>query len=245
MKFPLWRRREKDIEEEIQTHLKMAMRDRMERGETAEQAKNSVLREFGNVGLIKEVTRDMWGWRSLEQLTQDLRFGVRMLARRPGFTLVAIITLALGIGANTAIFSVVNTVLLQPLPYEDPDRLVMVWEDGSQQGFPRNSVSAANYVDWRDQNQVFEGMAIIGRMNFNLTGAGEPERIDGRRVSANLFDLIGVKPHLGRAFFLEEDQPGANRVVIMSHGLWQRRFASDMNITGKSITLNGESFTVV
>src|SRR5215210_4952784 len=141
MKFPLWRRREKDIEEEIQTHLRMAIRDRMERGETAEQARNSVLREFGNVGLIKEVTRDMWGWRTLEQLAQDLRFGARMLAKRPGFTLVAIITLGLGIGANTAIFSVVNTVLLQPLPYKDSDRVMMVWEENTRQGFPRNSLA--------------------------------------------------------------------------------------------------------
>jgi putative ABC transport system permease protein len=244
MRFPLWRR-ENDLEQEIQTHLKMAMRDRMERGETAEQAKNAVLREFGNVGLIKEVTRDMWGWRSFEQLAQDLRFGVRMLTKHPGFTLVAVITLALGIGANTAIFSVVNTVLLRPLPYKDPNRLVMVWEDAAQQGFPRNSTTPANFIDWRDQNQVFEGMAALGRQSFNLTGVGEPEKIEGRRVSANLFDLLGVEPQLGRAFLREEDQPGANRVVIMSHGLWQRRFGSDINIIGKPLTLNGESFTVV
>jgi putative ABC transport system permease protein len=151
MRFPLWRR-EKDLDEEIQVHLKMAMRDRMERGETAKESKSSVLREFGNVGLIKEVTRDMWGWRSLEQLAQDLRFGVRMLAKRPGFTLLAVITLALGIGANTAIFSVVNIVLLQPLPYKETDRLVMVWEDAAQQRFPRNSTTPANFIDWRDQN---------------------------------------------------------------------------------------------
>jgi predicted permease len=246
MRFPLWRRRQdEDLEEEIQAHLRMAMRDRMERGETAEQAKNAVLREFGNVGLIKEVTRDMWGWRSLEQLAQDLRFGVRMLTKRPGFTLVAIITLALGIGANTAIFSVVNTILLQPLPYKDADRLVMIWEDGTQQGFPRNSTTPANFIDWRDQNQVFEGMAALGRESFNLTGTGEPEKIDGRRVSANLFDLLGVEPHLGRAFLPEEDQPGGSRVVIMGHGLWQRRFGSDTDIIGKPLNLNGESFTVV
>jgi putative ABC transport system permease protein len=246
MRFPLWRRgREEDLEEEIQTHLKMAMRDRMERGETAEQARRSTLREFGNVGLIKEVTRDMWGWRSIEELAQDLRFGGRMLAKRPGFTLVAIITLALGIGANTAIFSVVNTVLLRPLSYKEPDRLMMVWEDASQQGFPRNSTTPANFIDWRDQNQVFEGMAALGRESFNLTGAGEPEKIDGRRVSATLFDLLGVEPQLGRAFLREEDQPGGNRVVIISHGLWQRRFGSDVNIVGKPLTLNGESLTVV
>jgi predicted permease len=246
MRFPLWRRRQdEDLEEEIQSHLKMAMRDRMDRGETAEEAKNSALREFGNVGLIKEVTRDMWGWRSLEQLAQDLRFGARVLAKRPGFTLVAIITLALGIGANTAIFSVVNTVLLQPLPYKDADRLVMVWEDASQQGFPHNSTTPANFIDWREQNRVFEGMAAIGRESFNLTGVGEPEKIDGRRVSANLFDLLGVEPHLGRAFLPEEDRPGAGRVVILSYGLWQRRFGSDINIIEKPLTLNGEIFTVV
>jgi putative ABC transport system permease protein len=244
MRFPLWRR-DKDLEEEIQSHLNMAMRDRMERGETAEEARNSVLREFGNIGLIKEVTRDMWGWRSLEQLTHDLRFGMRMLTKRPGFTLVAIITLALGIGANTAIFSVVNTVLLQPLPYKDPDRLVMVWEDDTRHGYPRDTPAAANYIDWRDQNQVFEGMAAIADLSFNLTGIGEPERIDGNRVSANLFDLLGVEPQLGRAFSPEEDQPGGNRVVIMSHGLWQRRFGSDINIIGTPLTLNGVSFTVI
>jgi putative ABC transport system permease protein len=157
----------------------------------------------------------------------------------------AVITLALGIGANTAIFSVVNTVLLQPLPFKESDRLVIVWEEGTAQGFPRNSVSASNYIDWRDQNQVFEGMSILGRMNFNLTGVGEPERIDGRRVSANLFDLLGVQPRLGRAFLPEEDQPGSNRVVVLSHGLWQRRFGSNANIIGQPLTLNGQSFTVV
>jgi putative ABC transport system permease protein len=244
MRFPPWRRRD-ELEEEIQTHLKMAISDRMERGETAEQAKNSVLREFGNVDLVMEVTRDMWGWRSLEQLIQDLRFGTRMLAKRPGFTLVAIITLALGIGVNTAIFSVVNTVLIQPLPYKDPERLVMVWEDDTKGGYPRDTPTAANYIDWRDQNQVFEGMSAIDELSFNLTGVGDPERIDGRQVSANLFDLLGVEPHLGRSFLSEEDQPGGNRVVILSYGLWQRRFGSDINILGTPLTLNSQSYTVV
>lgn len=245
MKFPRWRQREKDIEEELQSHIQMAIRDRMERGETAEQAKYAVLREFGNVSLIKEVTRDMWGWRSLEQLAQDMRFGLRMLGKRPGFTVVAIITLALGIGANTAIFSVVNTVLLHPLPYQDPDRLVMVWEDDTKGGYPRDTPAAANFIDWHDQNQVFEGMAAAADLSFNLTGDGEPERIEGRRISANLFPLLGVGAHLGRTFLPEEDQPGGNRVVVMSYGLWQRRFGADPSIIGKSLTLNGESCTVV
>jgi putative ABC transport system permease protein len=156
-----------------------------------------------------------------------------------------VIALALGIGANSAIFSVVNTVLLRPLPYKDPDRLVMVWEDATKHGYPRDTPATANYIDWRDQNQVFEAMAAIAEWDFNLTGVGEPERIDGRRVSANLFDLLGVEPYLGRKFLPEEDQPGRNGVVIMSHGLWQRRFGSDSNIIGKPLTLNGVSFTVI
>src|SRR5687767_10273323 len=160
MRFPLWRR-EKDLEEEIQTHLKMAMHDRMERGETAENARNSVLREFGNVGLVKEVTRDMWGWRSLEQLAQDLRFGLRMLGKHPIFTLVAVVTIALGIGANTAVFSVVNAVLLRPLPYEAADRLVWIWDSNPSIGHPRFYSSGPNFKDWQQQSGSFEYIAAF------------------------------------------------------------------------------------
>ncbi|HET9531507.1 MAG TPA: ABC transporter permease [Blastocatellia bacterium] len=181
----------------------------------------------------------------MQTLWQDLRYGLRMLIKNPGFTAVAVLTLALGIGANTAIFSVVNTVLLQPLPYNDPDRLVMVWEEDTKRGYPRDTPAVANFIDWRDQNQVFEAMAAMADASFNLTGAGEPERLEGRRVSASLFPLLGVEPHLGRAFLPEEDQPSVNRVVILSHGLWQRRFGSDNEIMGKPLTLNGESYTVV
>ena len=187
----------------------------------------------------------MSGFNSLETLWQDVRFGVRMLLKNPGFTIIAVIALALGIGANSAIFSVVNTVLLRPLPFKEPDRLVMVWEDATKHGYPRDTPAPANYVDWRDQNQVFEGMAAIADRSFNLTGIGEPERIDGWRVSASLFPLLGVEPQLGRSFLPEEDQAGGGRVVIMSQGLWQRRFGSDPTIIGKAVTLNGESYAVV
>ncbi|MFN2540650.1 MAG: ADOP family duplicated permease, partial [Chthoniobacterales bacterium] len=181
----------------------------------------------------------------LGDLWQDLRYGLRMLAKNPGFTTVAIIALALGIGANSAIFSVVNTVLLRPLPYNNPQRLVMVWEENSKQGFPRDTPSPANFIDWRDQNHVFASMAAFAEASFNLTGAGDPERIDGRGVSASLFPLLGVEPQLGRAFRPEEDRPGGNHVVIISHGLWQQRFGSDPGVIGKPINLNGKSFTVV
>jgi putative ABC transport system permease protein len=237
--------RDQELADELESHLEMHIEDNVRAGMTPQEARRQALIKLGGVAQTKEEYRRRRGIPMIEDLWQDLRFGARMLRRSPSFTVAAVLALALGIGANTAIFSVVNTVLLRPLPYQDPDRLAMVWEESALQGFPRNSVSAANYIDWRAQNQVFEDMAIIGRMNFNLTGEGEPERIDGRRVSANFFPLLGVKPHLGRAFLPEEDQPGNSRVVIMSYGLWQRRFGSDANIIGQALTLNGESFTVV
>jgi putative ABC transport system permease protein len=181
----------------------------------------------------------------LTDFVQDLRYAVRMQLKNPGFTLVAVIALALGIGANTAIFSVVNSVLLRPLPYKDPERLVMVWEDASKFGYPRDTPAAANYVDWRDQNTVFEGMAAIADESFNLTGTGEPERLEGRLVSANLLAVLGVDPLIGRTFTAAEDQPGANRVALLSYALWQRRFGGDKSIVGQAITLNGEPYTVV
>jgi len=139
----------------------------------------------------------------------------------------------------------VNTVLLRPLPYKDPERLVMVWEDASKVGYPRDTPAAANYVDWRDQSQVFEGMAAISENSFNLTGSGDPERLEGRRVSANLFPLLGVEPQIGRVFTAAEDQPGAQRVVLLSYALWQRRFGGEPGVVGQSLTLNGESYVVV
>lgn len=181
----------------------------------------------------------------LGDFLNDLRFAFRLLLKNPGFTLVTVIALALGIGANTAIFSVVNAVLLRPLPYKNPERLVMVWEDATKTGHPRDTPTAANFIDWRNQNQVFEGMAAINEENYNLTGAGEPERLDGLRVSASLFPLLGVEPRLGRVFTAAEDQPGSQRVVLLSYGLWQRRFGGDPGIAGKPITLNGQSYVVV
>src|SRR5215213_2113113 len=181
----------------------------------------------------------------LADLLHDLRYAARLQRKNPGFTIVAVIALALGIGANTAIFSVVNTILLRPLAYKDPERLVMVWEDATRHGYPRDTPAAANFVDWRDQNQVFEGMAAIDDTSFNLTGAGDPERLEGRRVSANLFPLLGVDPQIGRVFTAAEDQPGAQRVVLLSYALWQRRFGGDPNIVGRALTLNGESHVVV
>jgi predicted permease len=251
--------REAEIVEELAQHLDDLYEESLQGGATKEEAYQAALLELRESGLLAQelgrverpVRREMVvpGERRrvnmLGDLWQDVRYGLRMLLKTPGFTAVAVIALALGIGANSAIFSVVNTILLKPLPYKDPDRLVMVWEDDTKHGYPRDTPAVANYIDWRDQNQVFEGMAAMADQSFNLTGVGEPERIDGQRVSANLFPLLGVEPSLGRAFLPEEDKPGSPRVVILSHGLWQRRFGADPKVIGQPLNLNGESYTVV
>ncbi len=179
----------------------------------------------------------------MNTLWQDIRFALRMLWKNWSMTAIVIVVLALGIGANTAIFSVINAVLLRPLPYADPDRLVRLSEDSPQ--VPQMSISYPNFLDWREQSNVFSGLAATQFRSLNLTGANEPERLAGRAVSANFFDVLGVKPALGRGFAADEDRPGANRVCLVGHGLWQRRFGADASIIGKQLTMSGEQFTVV
>ncbi|MGH9837364.1 MAG: ADOP family duplicated permease [Blastocatellia bacterium] len=241
MKFrwPGHKQCEAELDAEIRSHLDEAIRDRIARGEAPANA----LREFGNVGLVKEVTREMWGWATLERLGQDLRFGLRMLRKNPGFSLVAILTLALGIGANTAIFSVVNAVLLRPLPYQNAERLVVLWE--RQQSIEQESPSYPNFLDWQAQSQSFEQMAVARRDSVNLTGAGEPERLIVRQVSANFFPTLGVTTRLGRSFTPEEDRVGAHPAVVISHGLWQRRFGAEAGIIGQTVALSDQQFTVI
>jgi putative ABC transport system permease protein len=176
---------------------------------------------------------------------QDVRFGARMLAKSPGFTSVALLTLMLGAGANTAIFSLVNAVLLRPLPFHDPDRLVMVWEDASKIGFPRNTPSPGDYSDWKADKQIFEDVAALDRRSANLTGDGEPEQIEIEYSTHNLFTVLGVRPILGRLFTREEDTPGANRVAVISHALWRRRFAGTQTVVGRPIFLDGIKYIVV
>ncbi|MGA9996783.1 MAG: ABC transporter permease [Pyrinomonadaceae bacterium] len=181
----------------------------------------------------------------MENLLRDLRYGVRMLWKSPGFTLIAIFALALGIGANTAIFSLVNALLLRPLPYKEPSRLVMVWENNRPRNRNQNVISTANFMDWQEQNNAFEQMAEFFDIRFNLTGAGDPEEIPSQAVSTNLFSLLGVEAIKGRNFAPEESQPGKDQVIILSFDLWQRRFGGDPAIVGKTITLNGQGFNVV
>ena len=181
----------------------------------------------------------------METLIKDIRYGVRGLIKRPGFTVVALITLALGIGANTAIFSVINAVLLRPLQFKDPEQLVIVWEDASFAGFPLNTPAPGIYFDWKNQNQSFSDMAAAAEASFNITGDGDPERVMAFSVTENFFPLFGVEPQLGRNFLPEEDRPGANKVVMLSHSLWQSRYGGDPKIVNREILLNGEKHTVV
>jgi len=181
----------------------------------------------------------------VQTLWQDVRFGFRMLLKKPGFTTATVITFALGIGANTAIFSVISAVLLRPLPYPEPDKLVMVWEKRIREGVNDNAVSPADFRDWKARNQVFANIAALTETTLDLAEGGEPERVAAGQVSAAFFDTLGVPPALGRGFLDEDEQPGRNRVVILNHELWRRRFGADRSVIGRTISLSGSPFEVV
>jgi putative ABC transport system permease protein len=239
-------RRHKDIEleTEIQNHIELSIREKIERGQSPEEARAEALREFGNVALVQEVTREMWSCAFLARLAQDLRFGFRMLLKSPGFSLVVILTLALGIGATTASFSLVYGVVLRPLRFGDSERLVAIWTRTPQ--VDRLPMAAADHRDIKEQSSVFEDIAILrATINYNLSGDGEPEWLLGSSIPANLFPLLQVEPLLGRGFTAEENQPGRDHEVILSHALWQRRYGGDSNIVGKDIRLENIPYTVV
>jgi putative ABC transport system permease protein len=180
-----------------------------------------------------------------ETLLQDIRYSIRMLLKQPGFSFVIILVLALGIGINTTIFSLINTVLLHPLPFKDPDKIVMIWETDLKKGVNRSIVSPANYLDWKEQNRVFENTSAWRFWFFNLTGGDMPERLQGFQVSSSFFPLLGVEASLGRTFLPEDEQTGRDSVVVLSHGLWQRRFGADPEIIGRHVTIDGEKYTIV
>ena len=230
--------RDRRLKEEIESHLRMAVRERMERGESAAEAEANARREFGNQGLVEEVTRDMWSWTWLEQLWSDVRYGLRGMRRSPGFTAVAVVALALGIGANSAIFSAVNAILLRPLGYRDPERLVVILNHGT------GPVAPANFVDWKAQSRSFDNMGAAEFFGPDLTGSDPPEKLAGLRVSADILPLLGIRPAMGRFFTPEEDQPGREFEVILSYGLWQRQFGGDKNVLGRRIQLDSKTYTV-
>jgi putative ABC transport system permease protein len=254
--------REIEIVEEQALHLEAAYEDALAAGLSESEAEARALRGYDWRLLECELSRAerrpaARAWRPsleligrkgglrMDSLSQDLRFGARMLFKNPGFTLIAVVTLALGIGVNTAIFSVVSAVLLRPLPYSEPDKLVMLWERRIREGSDNNAVAPADFRDWRARNQVFTNIAAMFEISLNLSGGNEPERVTTGVVSASFFEVLGVKPMLGRGFSAEEEQAGRNRVVILNHDLWRRRFGADRDIVGRRISLNGAPFEVV
>jgi len=238
--------REDDLDRELRAHLDLEAEELRQAGLTRGEAAYAARRALGNTTALKEAVRDMTRWTSLERLAQDLRYGARLLRRSPGFTIVAILTLALGIGANTAIFSVVNAVLLRPLPFKDSGRLVRLWPTKAKAGLAAFPITSfPNFIDWRTQSRSFEQMEAYVPRSFNITGGDQPEHVAGLRTSAGFLQLLGVIPIHGRAFAAEEMQPGRDHVVLLSEGLWQSRFAKDSGILGKIVRLNDESYAVI
>jgi predicted permease len=232
-----------DLDQEIALHLEERIEELVAGGMSVKEASATARREFGNVALVKETGREAWGWRWLEELLGDLRFGVRMLVKSPGFTAVAILTLAVGIGANTAVFSVVNGVIFNPLPYPHPEQLVTIHE--SKPNFATGSISFPNFLDWQKDNRTFSGMAMSRGNSFNLTGRGEAEQVRGRYITSDLFSVLGVNALIGRTFEPGEDRVGAAPTALISEGLWRRKFNTSSDAVGQSLTLDGNGYTIV
>jgi predicted permease len=232
-----------DLDEELRAHIDLAVEENLKRGMSVQEARTAALRTFGGLTQTKETYRKERGLPWLDTLAQDLRFAMRMLCKSPGFTAVAVLTLALGIGGNTAIFSIVNSVLLNPLPFPQPDRLVALHE--SKPNFENGSISYPNFLDWRSGNRSFSAMALARPWAFSLTGRGDAEQVNGDFVSAGFFALLGVHPLFGREFTLAEERPGAPPVALVGEGLWRRKFNAASDILGQTVALDGRNFTIV
>ncbi|MGC2331849.1 MAG: ABC transporter permease [Candidatus Acidiferrales bacterium] len=241
----LFRRRSADqeLDDEIATHLELMTDENVAKGMTPEQARRAAKLELGGVEQVKESVRAVRVGAWIDTFLQDVLFGLRMLRKNPGFTAVAVLTLALGIGANTAIFSVVEGVLLAPLPYRQPDRLVTVWENNSR--VPIDSISYPNFRDWQRHSTSFKQMAAVVSWSYDLSGPGTPEHLDGREVTAGFFSTLGIKFELGRDFVPAEDTRGGAPVAIISNALWRERFGRIQNVLGKTLAMNGVSYAVV
>ncbi len=236
-----WRksREKRELDEELRFHLEQEAQLRRERGQDPAGAR----RDFGNVTQVGETTRETWGGTSVEAAARDVRFALRLLRKSPSFAITAIAVLALGIGATSSIFSVVNAVLLRPLPFSEPDRLVMVWE---RQPFGRsNVIQTQNFLDWRARNRSFSQISAIYGISMNLSGDGEPVQIPGMRITAGFFEILRTAPLFGRTIAATDDVPGAKGVCVLSYGLWQRRFGGRLDVVGKKIDLEGSPVEVI
>jgi putative ABC transport system permease protein len=234
-----------DLEQDIRDHIEKETQDNIERGMSPEEARYAALRKFGNVTRVKEDTREVWSFGWLEQLWEDVRYALRMLRKNPGFTAVAVMTLALGIGSNTAIFSIVHAVVLRPLPYYKPNRIMRLWMAAPEKAVRQLVFSGPNFVDVRDQSRTFLALAAHRGWPFIVTGGSQPLRVYGQRVSASLFDVLSVAPLMGRAFAPGEDVEGKDSVVIVSYRFWQGYLRGAANIIGRSVVLSDSPRTVI
>lgn len=239
-----WSRQESELDEEIRFHLSEEADERAAAGLTADEARFAAKKDFGNEAWIREETREVWGWRSAERLIQDVRYGVRTMRRYQSSSAVAVLTLALGISATTAILNVVNALLLRPLPFTDANRLVVLFATSPKRGIYRDTTSFLDFSAWKDQSHAFTDAAAYRQDPFNVTGDGAPEPVMGLRASNELLSVLGVSPVIGRIFDKQEQQ-GNQAVVVISHGLWMRRYGSDPRILGRTILLNEVSHSVV
>ena len=227
-----------ELDEDIRDHLDRETQDNIQRGMTPEEARYAALRKFGNVTCVKEETREVWSFVWLEQLLQDIRLGFRMLRRSPGFTTVAILTLALGIGANSAIFAVIENVLLKPLPFPDSAQLVDLGHDVPAIGLHGRS-AAFLYFIYSEQSRSFQSVGLWRQNSNNLTGLAEPEHVRSLAVTAEVLPLVGVQPLLGRLFSTEDGAPGAPLTTMLAYGLWRDKFGADASVIGRNIILDG------
>ncbi|HKN82019.1 MAG TPA: ABC transporter permease, partial [Pyrinomonadaceae bacterium] len=233
-----------DINREMRSHVELEVEANIEAGMSPEEARERAMQSFGNVSRAVDAAYDVKGGGLFETLMQDIRYGARMLAKHKGFTSIAVITLALGIGANTAIFSVVNELLLRPLPFRNADRIVMLWEV-SPEGRHQNTTSRANFRAWRDQSTSYQYIAAFTDQRFNLTGNGEPEEIPVQFATADIFKVFGVEPLIGRTFLHDDAEPSKPAVAVLSYTLWQRRFGGQPNVIGQTIRLNEFKFSII
>ncbi|HEY6399782.1 MAG TPA: ABC transporter permease, partial [Blastocatellia bacterium] len=237
-------RAESELDEELRYHIEQQIEQNIRMGMNPEEARDAAQKAFGGVEQAKERSRDARGVRWFEDICQDLRYGVRMLMKNPGFTLIAVLTLALGIGANTAVFSVINAVSLRPLPFPHPERLAMVMAAITKTGATGHAHSYLNFADYRSRNTVFEALTAYSDYDATLIEGEAPERVSGMVVSADFFRALGVNMRLGRAFTANDEQPGAESVII-GYGLWQRRLGANPNVVGRRIMLDGKPLALL
>ena len=236
-----------DLQEEMRLHRELRAQEEVKQGLPPAEARYAAQRRFGNDLALREESRDMWGWNWFEMILHDVRFALRQLRRNPGFTTAAVLTLAMGIGTTTALFTVVHSVLLTPLPFKDSGRLLRLYEHSTDDTFPYNSNAAGIFAEWKKRSHGFSDLALVGGQQYNLSSAGGQlaEKVDAAECSWNLFPTLGVEPALGRNFTAADDQPSAPATVVLSWGLWNRRFGGDPSVLGQSIHLDGKSYVVL